>query len=111
MPSVNNLFLLNGPTSTAGELFEDICRSGEILIERIISTGQSTPEGEWYDQEKDEWVVLLSGQATLHFASGELIEMVPGDHLLIPAHCRHRVKQTSENPPCVWIAVHGRLVT
>jgi cupin 2 domain-containing protein len=75
-------------------------------IERIVSTGQTTPAGQWYDQREDEWVALLAGHATLRFDNGALVEMSPGDWLLIPAHARHRVEATSADPPCVWLAVH-----
>jgi len=75
-------------------------------IERIVSTGQTTPPGQWYDQPGDEWVALLAGRATLRLEAGALIELESGDWLLIPAHARHRVEATSADPPCVWLAVH-----
>jgi cupin 2 domain-containing protein len=75
-------------------------------IERIVSTGQTTPPGQWYDQTGDEWVALLAGRATLRFEDGAFVELAPGDWLLIPAHVRHRVEATSADPPCVWLAVH-----
>ena len=75
-------------------------------IERIVSTGQTTPAGQWYDQQADEWVALLAGRAKLRFDDGAFIELSPGDWLLIPAHARHRVEATSADPPCVWLAVH-----
>jgi len=76
-------------------------------IERIVSTGQTTAAGEWYDQPEDEWVALLLGRATLVFDGGDPVELAPGDWLLIPAHVRHRVEATSTDPPCVWLAVHA----
>ena len=76
-------------------------------IERIVSAGQTTPPGQWYDQPGDEWVALLAGRATLRFEDGALVELAPGDWLLIPAHVRHRVEATSADPPCVWLAVHA----
>lgn len=76
-------------------------------VERIVSTGQTTPPGQWYDQAGDEWVALLAGRATLRLGDGSLIEMVQGDWLVIPAHVRHRVEATSADPPCVWLAVHA----
>jgi len=76
-------------------------------IERIVSTGQATPPGQWYDQSGDEWVALLAGRATLRLEVGALVELAPGDWLLIPAHVRHRVESTSVDPPCVWLAVHA----
>lgn len=77
-----------------------------LRIERIVSAGQTTPPGEWYDQPADEWVALLAGSAALLFDDGTRVEMAPGDWLLIPARARHRVAATSSDPPCVWLAVH-----
>ena len=80
-----------------------------VLVERILSCGQATPEGEWYDQQRDEWVALLQGTATLRWEDGRSQSMKPGDHVLIPAGERHRVESTSSEPPCIWLAVHGEL--
>ena len=80
-------------------------------IERIVSTGQMTPPGQWYDQPGDEWVALLAGHATLRFEDGAFVELAPGDWLLIPARVRHRVEATSVDPPCVWLAVHAAPVS
>jgi cupin 2 domain-containing protein len=91
------------------EQFDQLIKTPSLLIEKITSTGQATPEGAWYDQVTDEWVVLLAGEATLRFATGEIIALSAGDYVMIPAHCRHRVDHTSKEPPCVWLAVHGDL--
>ena len=78
-------------------------------IERIVSTGQASPPGFWYDQDWGEWVVLLSGAARLHFADeAEARRLAPGDWVDIPAHCRHRVEWTDPDQPTVWLAVHSR---
>ena len=78
-----------------------------LRIERIVSTGQTTAEGEWYDQEADEWVLLVKGAARLHI-DGEPGDrsLAPGDFILLPAHCRHRVTWTDEAGPTVWLAIH-----
>lgn len=89
------------------ELFESLVSAGNIRIERIISTGQTTPQGEWYDQDLDEWVILLQGFASLTYADGAEIKLSAGDYLFIPAHLKHRVVYTSSEPPCIWLAVHG----
>ena len=80
---------------------------GTVRLERIISRGHATPPGEWYDQDCDEWVVVLRGSAGLRF-EGETGEHVmhAGDHLVIPAHRRHRVEWTDSREPTVWLAVH-----
>jgi cupin 2 domain-containing protein len=73
-------------------------------LESIHSYGQPSPEGFWYDQPGDEWVMLACGSARLEF-EGERIDLKPGDHLLIPAHCRHRVASVSGD--AVWLALHA----
>ncbi len=91
------------------ELFESLVSADNILIERIISTGQVTPPGEWYDQDKDEWVILLQGEAILAYTDGSQIKLIAGDYLFISARQKHRVEYTSCQPPCIWLAVHGNL--
>lgn len=103
-----NLYDLPTPLP-AGELFADLIPDTGVKIERIVSGGQSTPEGEWYDQERDEWVALIQGNAVLVYEDGSELALGAGDHVLIPAHTRHRVASTSSEPPCIWLAVHGRL--
>ncbi len=86
---------------------ETLLRTDCLRLERILSTGQSTPHGQWYDQDADEWVVLLSGKAGLLFqGKKEICVMQPGDYLLIPAHTRHRVEWTEAGKETVWLAVH-----
>ena len=89
------------------EAFEDIIDSGGLLIERIISSGQSTPEGTWLEQERDEWVILLRGKASLSFHDGSIIDLEAGDYVFIPRSTKHRVESTSSEPECTWLAVHG----
>jgi cupin 2 domain-containing protein len=100
-----NLFE-NLPGDLAVELFTDIASAPGVRIERIVSSGHATPEGEWYDQPQDEWVVVLKGKARLGFEDGTALDMAPGDHALIPARRRHRVEWTSPREPTVWLAVH-----
>jgi cupin 2 domain-containing protein len=86
--------------------------SENLRIERIVSTGQSSPPGFWYDQEWTEWVLLVAGSAGLLF-EGEAEPRVlrPGDYLPIPAHRRHRVAWTDAEQATVWLAVHYSEVT
>ncbi len=104
-----NIFHYPASTDNDTEIFESLLKTQDILIERIISTGQTTPEGEWYDQERDEWVLLLQGKSTIQFEDAGLIDLKPGDYLFIPAHQRHRVVFTQQEPPCIWLAIHGCL--
>lgn len=104
--------LLTLPTELPNEeVFEQLAIGAGIKIERIISTGQATPEGEWYDQERDEWVALLQGEAVLLYANGQRVTMRAGDYVFIPAHERHRVESTTANPACIWLAIHANLTT
>ena len=80
-----------------------------LRIERIVSTGQATPEGQWYDQDSDELVLVVDGTARLSIeGESEERELGEGDWILLPAHCRHRVTWTGAEPPTVWLAIHFR---
>jgi cupin 2 domain-containing protein len=76
-------------------------------IERIVSHGQASPPGFWYDQTDGEWVLLLSGSAALSI-EGDLQPRTlrPDDWLDLPPHCRHRVDWTAPDQPTVWLAIH-----
>ena len=86
------------------EQFMTLLESGGARIERIVSNSHSSPEGFWYDQSDDEWVLLVAGDATLEFDPGTPVKMSAGDHVFIPCHTRHRVRDTS--PCAVWLAIH-----
>jgi len=89
------------------EIFETLLEADRFSLERIISTGQATAAGQWYDQERNEWVALLSGSAGLLFdGEREPRVMKSGDHLIIPAHVRHRVEWTDPDHETVWLALH-----
>ena len=100
--------LLTGiPSNLAEELVQTLAESGSIRIERIVSDGHVTATGEWYDQEWNEWVLLIAGGATLSFDNNVApLTLKPGDHIMIPAHCRHRVEQTISGEKTIWLAVH-----
>ncbi|MBD1873383.1 cupin domain-containing protein [Nodosilinea sp. FACHB-131] len=106
VPESGNLFQLPDPLPAA-ELFTALFETPHLRVERILSTGQTTPADQWYDQSQDEWVVLLQGSATLTYEDGASLTMGPGDYVLIPAHRRHRVDFTSREPPCIWLAIHS----
>lgn len=96
-------------TATTDEVLETFLKTSQFTLERIVSTGQATPAGEWYDQNQDEWVILLSGKAGLLFEQEtELQILFPGDYVQIPAHLRHRVEWTDSSQPTVWLALHYR---
>jgi len=87
-----------------GEEIHPLLHGSSFSLEHIVSRGQASEPGFWYDQPKDEWVILVRGTATLEFADQAPLTMQAGDHLLIPAHCRHRVASTSADAH--WIALH-----
>lgn len=94
----------NLPPDKSREHFEALAESAHVRIERIVSYGQATRAGEWYDQERAEWVMVLSGQATLEYSDGRTVELASGDYLLLHPHEKHRVART--DAPTVWLAVH-----
>lgn len=91
------------------EVFETLLETSACRLERIISTGQATPPGQWYDQDNPEWVMLLSGAAGLLLEGETAVrELRPGDYIYIPAHRRHRVEWTAPQEPTFWLALHLR---
>ncbi len=100
--TVQNIFRdIQAPAG--GEQFVTLWQNASVKIERIVSHSHRSPENFWYDQGEDEWVIVLRGTATLEFASGELVELRDGDHLMIPRHLRHRVARTGAET--IWLAV------
>ena len=93
------------PTDLTEEVFETLAMGANIKIERIISMGHSTPDKDWYDQDQDEWVMVLQGHGILEFEDAKELEMKAGDSINIPAHARHRVKWTEPNEETIWLAV------
>ena len=93
------------PAALPEELFSTLLQTSGIRIERIVSHGQCSPDGFWYDQDQAEWVLVLQGAARLQFED-RLLDMRPGDFVNIPAHKKHRVAWTTPDEPTVWLAVH-----
>ena len=87
------------------ESFTALLAGRHFEFEEIVSRGAASPDNFWYDQERDEWVLLARGTATLRFEDG-FLELEAGDHLTIPAGLRHRVERTSDD--AVWLALHFR---
>lgn len=86
------------------EIFTTLFEKAGVKIERIDSHGQASPDGFWYDQPQDEWVLLVKGAAILEIADQPPLTLKAGDHVIIPAHIRHRVARTSAE--ALWLAVH-----
>jgi cupin 2 domain-containing protein len=93
------------PAHADREIFTDVLLRERVRIERIVSTGQSTPADQPHRQRHDEWVLLLAGLAGLRVEGEGERNLHPGDHVLIPAHRAHWVTYTA-NEPTIWLAVH-----
>lgn len=102
-----NLFADLDDEQNAEERFAELLSRPGIRIERIVSTGQASPPGFWYDQDVAEWVVLLRGAAQIQFENEPGPRtLAPGDWIDIPAHRRHRVTWTDPAQATVWLAIH-----
>ncbi|HEY0584685.1 MAG TPA: cupin domain-containing protein [Pseudoduganella sp.] len=84
-----------------GERFDTLLSHQGLVIERIVST--SKIESQEYLQEQDEWVLLLTGEATLEVAGSE-VPLKAGDYLFLPARTPHTVRRVSDG--ALWLAVH-----
>lgn len=102
--TIGNLFS-NIPVITMDELFEDVLVTDFTKVQRIISRGQSSPPGFWYDQPESELVVVIQGSGKLEFENGEMLELTVGDYVAIPAHRKHRVAWTDPNTETIWLAI------
>jgi cupin 2 domain-containing protein len=99
--------LAPSPAARDGEHVCPLFNCAGVRLERIVSHGQASPDGFWYDQIEDEWVTVLAGRARIRIADQpDEIEMGPGDTLLLPARCRHRVEWTSPDEPTTWLALY-----
>ena len=104
---LSNLFGSLPPAGTADEVFNDLLAVPGLRIERIVSRGQCSPPGFWYEQEWDEWVLVLRGEAGLQVEGREdVLKLEAGDHAWLPAGRRHRVAYTSATETTLWLAVH-----
>ncbi|MFC1567696.1 cupin domain-containing protein [Pseudomonadota bacterium] len=93
------------PAELPEELIETLAGNENVRIERIVSQGHCSEEGFWYDQKRDEFIVLLEGEAELEFENGT-VHLKKGDYLTIKAHQKHRVKWTLPNQSTIWLAVY-----
>jgi cupin 2 domain-containing protein len=103
MADLTNI-LADLPDKLPDELVQKILKTPNVRIERIVSHGHRSPEDSWYDQDENEWVLLVAGAARLQF-DDEIIEMTPGSFVNIASHRRHRVDWTDPDQATVWLAV------
>ena len=95
------------PKAADQESLVDLLKRPGVRIERIVSTGQTSPPGFWYDQAHGEWVAVIAGEAQLRFEDEPAARTLRvGDFVDIAAHRRHRVEWTRPGEPTVWLTVH-----
>jgi cupin 2 domain-containing protein len=99
-----NIFA-NIPSNIPEEIFETLIETDDARIERIVSKGHSSPRGFWYDQDENEWLIVLKGSTKLLFENNELIQLSEGDYINIPAHKKHRVEWTDPETETIWLTV------
>lgn len=102
---MNNIFDAI-PDNLNTEVFNTLLESENIKIERIISKGHQSTESTWYDQDDNEWVIVLQGEAILLFNDESSVNLKAGDFINIPAHKKHKVHWTDPDIETVWLAVH-----
>ncbi|MBV1892215.1 MAG: cupin domain-containing protein [Gammaproteobacteria bacterium] len=101
----NNIFA-SIPQCLDQELVEILLKNKDVCIERIISKGHTSPDTGWYDQPKNEWVMVLKGEAVIAFQGEPEIRLAAGSYIDIAAHKKHRVSWTDPNNETIWLAVH-----
>ncbi len=102
LPTVHNMY--RHSESGEREVIYPLLEKDSFRLEKIVSYGQVTPAGQWYDQDREEWVLLLKGTAVIRFDPGGCVTLAEGDFLTIPAHHKHRVESCSFD--AVWLALH-----
>lgn len=103
---IDNIFS-HLPEVLVTEAFETLFQNRALRIERIVSKGHVTPDDAWYDQDWDEWVLLIKGKATLLFENSlKPMELDAGDYVFIAAHRKHRVTWTDPQQQSIWLAIH-----
>ena len=104
-PPMSNILAAGEPSGT-GETVDALLSANGVRLERIVSRGEASPAGFWYDQAEAEWVTVLTGRARLTIeGEADDRDLGPGDSLFLPAHCRHRVAWTAPGQTTVWLAL------
>jgi len=98
---MNNIYIPN-QSNPKEEQFDTLLQTQNIHIEKITSNGQVS--NEWYEQEKDEWVVLIEGEGELLFKDGTKVKLLKGEHIYIPRMKKHKIIYTTS--PAIWLAIH-----
>ena len=101
---LNNIFA-EIPGDLDNELMQVLQQSDNIKIQRIVSKGQVSPESGWYDQQQNEWVIVIKGEAIITFEQTE-VAMHAGSYINIPAHTKHKVSWTHADLETIWLVVY-----
>ncbi len=106
MINLENIFRDNG-AKLQEELVEILISKGNIVrLERVVSPESDTPS-KIYDQDEDEFVIVVRGYAELEFEDEgrgwNKVGMRDGDYTEIPAHLKHRVVRTGAGT--TWLAL------
>ena len=94
------------PDDLTEEIFEPLLQGKNIKVERIISNGHTSPESGWYDQEQNEWIIVLKGDAIITFENENEVRLNEGSYLNIPAHTKHKVSWTSQHTETIWLVIY-----
>lgn len=94
------------PDNLEQESFEELLLHKNIKIERIVSKGHTSPKAGWYDQDKNEWVLVLKGSGSILFENGDEFNLKKGDYLNIPANTKHKVTRTDPDSITIWLAIY-----
>lgn len=94
------------PKKLDDELCNILLQHGDVKIERIVSKGHVSPESGWYDQNHNEWVLVVKGEAILTLENADQIHLKEGAYYSLPAHTKHKVSWTDPDIETVWLAVH-----
>ena len=98
--------LLDIPNKINEEIFQELAKTKNCKIQRIISRNHKTPKNKWYDQTENEFIIILQGNAEILFKTEKSVIMKEGDYLNIPSHVKHRVEKTSDKEETMWLAIH-----
>lgn len=99
----NNIFSML-PDNLKGEAFQELAKTSNSRVERIISSKENQFDRSWYDQKEDEFVILLQGSARLEFSNEKVTNLSKGDYIFIKAHDKHRLLEVSTLEDTIWLA-------
>ncbi len=94
------------PEDISEEVFATLVREENVRIERIVSRGQSSPATGWYDQDENEWVMVVKGEAKILYENGHVVHLKAGSYINLRAHTKHKVAWTKPDTETIWLAVY-----